>query len=83
MSTALTTFLFKGKEKKVMDLDISLSISAGQCLELLKQARWLPDNWEFKCEISRTGEEWTELDLHAVLANVIQGDGAIIRILPY
>ncbi|WP_019912154.1 hypothetical protein [Paenibacillus sp. HW567] len=83
MSTALTTFLFKGKGEQAMDLDLSLSLSAGQCLELLKQARWLPDHWEFKCEISSTGEEWKELNLQVILATVIQGDGAIIRILPY
>ncbi|KHL92938.1 hypothetical protein QW71_26480 [Paenibacillus sp. IHB B 3415] len=83
MSTALTTVFFNGANKKVIDLDISLSITAGHCLELLKQANWLPDNWEFKCEVSCTGEVWTELGQQVVLADVIQGDGAIIRIYPY
>ncbi|MEK3752390.1 hypothetical protein D3C76_147430 [compost metagenome] len=83
MSTALTTFVFKGEREKYLDLEVSLSISTGQCIELLKQANWLPDNWEFKCEASRTGEEWIELGPHAVLAEIIQGDGAIVRILPY
>ncbi|WP_042203642.1 hypothetical protein [Paenibacillus camerounensis] len=83
MQTALTTFQFKGNGLKVIDLEVSLSLSAGQCLELLKQASWLPDNWEFKCEVSSTGEVWAELGLHVPLADVIQGDGSMIRILPY
>ncbi|MRN53058.1 hypothetical protein [Paenibacillus monticola] len=83
MTAALTTFVFKGEVEKVIDLDISLSISAGECLELLKSVHWLPDHWKFRCEVSSTGEEWTELEHHVVLAEVIQGDGAIIRILPY
>jgi hypothetical protein len=83
MSTALTTFQFKGKGAKELDLEVSLSLSAGQCLEQLKQVNWLPDNWEFKCEVSSTGEVWKELGLSVLLADVIQGDGAIIRILPY
>ncbi|MNI37693.1 hypothetical protein D3C73_918010 [compost metagenome] len=68
---------------KELDLEVSLSLSAGQCLELLKQANWLPDNWEFKCEASSTGETWSALGLQMHLSDVIQGDGAIIRILPY
>lgn len=83
MPTALTTFQFKGNGPKVMDVEVSLFLSAGQCLELLKQAGWLPDNWEFKCEVSSTGEIWTELGLQVPLTDVIQGDGSIIRILPY
>ncbi|AIQ46192.1 hypothetical protein R70723_10070 [Paenibacillus sp. FSL R7-0273] len=83
MPTALTTFQFKGNGAKVIDLELSLSLTAGQCLELLKQASWLPDDWEFKCEVSSTGEAWAELGLEVLLADVIQGDGSIIRILPY
>lgn len=44
---------------------------------------WLPGDWEFKCEVSSTGEHWTELGQQVVLADVIQGDGALIRIWPY
>ena len=83
MSTALITCQFKGQIEKVIDLNISLSISAGQCLELLKQANWLPEDWEFKCETSSTGEEWHELGQNDILADAIRGDGALIRILPY
>ncbi|AIQ56691.1 hypothetical protein [Paenibacillus borealis] len=83
MSTAITTFQFKGKGAKELDLEVSLSLAAGECLELLKQADWLPDNWDFKCEVSSTGEVWSELGLQVLLAEVIQGDGSIIRILPY
>ncbi|WNS41080.1 hypothetical protein [Paenibacillus sp. MMS20-IR301] len=83
MSTALTTFRFKGKGAKELDLEVSLSLTAGECLELLKRSEWLPDNWEFKCEVSSTGEVWSELERQVLLADVIQGDGSIIRILPY
>lgn len=83
MSTALTTFQFKGKGEKELDLEVSLFLTAGECVELLKQANWLPDDWEFKCEVSSTGEGWSELGLQVLLAAVIQGDGSIIRLLPY
>ncbi|MBP2112131.1 hypothetical protein [Paenibacillus silagei] len=83
MSTAVTTVIFNGANKKTMDLDITLTMTTGQCLEWLKQASWLPGDWEFKCEVSSTGEEWTELGLQVVLADMIQGDGALIRIWPY
>lgn len=77
MSTAVTTVIFNGAHKKTMDLDITLSMTAGQCLEWLKQAGWLPGDWEFKCEVSSTGEEWTELGHQVVLADVIQGTGRL------
>ncbi|WP_339313380.1 hypothetical protein [Paenibacillus sp. FSL M7-0896] len=83
MSTAVTTVIFNGANKKTMDLDITLTMTTGQCLEWLKQAGWLPGDWEFKCEVSCTGEHWTELGQQVVLAEVIQGDGALIRIWPY
>lgn len=83
MTTALMTFMFKGEVEKVVDLDISLSLSAGQCLEFLNSVHWLPDNWKFKCEVSDTGEEWKELELQVVLSEVVQGDGAMIKIFPY
>lgn len=83
MTTALVTFIFKGVPEKTVDLDLSLSMSVGQCLESLKQANWLPEDWEFNCEFSDTGEKWNKLDHHVILAEVIRGDGAIVRIMPF
>lgn len=83
MNTALITVLFKGEVEKSLDLDIPLALTIGQCLEQLKEVRWLPEGWNFKCEVSRTGEKWRPLENQVILAQELSGDGGIICIHPY
>jgi hypothetical protein len=83
MITAVTTVLFKGDVEKTIDLNLPLVLTMEQCLEQLKEVRWLPEDWDFRCEVSVTGEVWKKLELKAALTDAIYGDGAIIQILPY
>ncbi|WP_341281065.1 hypothetical protein [Paenibacillus sp. FSL H8-0537] len=82
MQSAIITFIINsGQAETVQDLEVSLGITLKQLLVILQTAYLLPDQHQFKCEFSSTGEEWNSLEEDERLSNVIFGDGSLIRII--